>query len=263
MSRRENGALSGGVELSELVSYLDQFLEAGEFEDYGPNGLQVEGSRQVSKIVTGVSACIELFERARDAQAQAILVHHGLFWNGLSPVLTGSLRRRIGVLIEAEMSLLGYHLPLDAHQTLGNNVLAAEGLGLAEITPFGMAKGRLVGYRGVFAEALHTLTLADRCRDLFGQEPLLLGSRDALVRTVAVVSGGAQSLLHEAIAAGVDAFITGEASEWVTNLSRESGICYVAAGHHATERLGIKALGKHLAQQFGLDSEFIDIPNPV
>lgn len=263
MSRRENASSSGTIELPKLVSYLDEFLEAREFEDYGPNGLQVEGSGPISKIATGVSACLELFERARDREAQAILVHHGLFWNGLSPVLTGSLRRRIGVLIESELSLLGYHLPLDAHQTLGNNVLAAKGLGLADLTPFGIAKGRAVGYRGVFTEALDPLSLADRCRNLFGQKPLLLGRSDDPIRSVAVVSGGAQALLHEAIAARVDAFITGEASEWVTNLSRESGICYVAAGHHATERLGVQALGEHLAQKFGLESEFIDIPNPV
>jgi dinuclear metal center YbgI/SA1388 family protein len=254
---------TGSVSLADLVSHLEEFLEVAEFEDYGPNGLQVEGKRTIHKIVTGVSACADLFARAEEARADAVIVHHGLFWNNLSPVLTGAHYRRIAELIRTETSLLAYHLPLDAHPEVGNNALAAAELGLESLEPFGTAKGRPIGCRGAWAEPLPVEALAARCRAAFRQEPLLLGETARPVRTVAVVSGGAQNLLHEAIAAGVDAFVTGEASEWVTHLAQETGTCFVSAGHHATERLGIRALGEHLRQRWGVDVEFVDIPNPV
>jgi dinuclear metal center YbgI/SA1388 family protein len=252
------------VALEELVAYLDHYLDATRFPDYGPNGLQVDGKSTVETLVTGVSACGELFDRAAEIGADAILVHHGLFWDSSPSALTGVQYRRVAQLISSNTSLIAYHLPLDAHGEIGNNALAARQLELEELQPFGDSKGNSIGFRGSFSQPISAKELGARCRHLFGQEPLLLGAvSSARLQNVAIVSGGAQSLLHQAIREGLDAFITGEASEWVTNLSREAGICYVAAGHYATERLGVQALGEHLKRAFGIRVDFVDIPNPV
>ena len=264
MSSEERGVTTGSTRLSELVDYLDRFLGAADYEDYGPNGLQVEGRRTVTRLVTGVSACGALFERAIETGADAVVVHHGLFWNNLSRRLTGVQYRRVSQLVHAGTSLIAYHLPLDAHPKIGNNALAAEALQLQNLGPFGEARGRMIGVRGSLPEALSAQDLGVLCETVFGQAPQILGNDDSHdLRSVAIVSGGAQEQLYQAISAGVDVFLTGEASEWVTNLAREAGICYVAAGHHATERLGVRALGAHLADRFGIRADFIDVPNPV
>jgi dinuclear metal center YbgI/SA1388 family protein len=249
--------------LTELVTYLDQYLDASRGRDYGPNGLQVEGKEEVRKIVTGVSACQELFVRAREAGADAVLVHHGLFWDGMPRTLTGFQYRRVAELIRGEMSLIAYHLPLDRHPELGNNALAGRAFGLADLEPFGLHEGLPVGFKGLFPEPIAAAELVERCRRVYDQEPLaFLGGPDP-VKSLGIISGGAQQELYQAIGDGLDAYVTGEVSEWVMNVSREAGIHYLAAGHYATERLGIRALGEHLAERFGVEAEFIDVPNPV
>ena len=251
------------VDLVELVEYLDRLLAAGEGSDVCPNGLQVEGRPRVHRLVTGVSACHELFETARQREADAVLVHHGIFWRGDAQVLRGVQYRRVAELVRGEMSLLAYHLPLDRHPELGNNALAARALGLGELAPFGDLGDETWGFRGRFAEPVSMNRFVERCRELFGVEPLVFAHGPDPLRSAGIVSGGAQRALSQAIDAGIDLFLTGEASEWVMNLAREAGIHFIAAGHYATERLGVRALGEHLADRFGIRVEFIDIPNPV
>ena len=253
----------GELTIQELVAHCDALLDIHATRDFGPNGLQVEGKRPVRKIVTGVSACLELFERARDAGADAVLVHHGVFWDSQPRQLTGWQGRRVGALYESGTHLVAYHLPLDRHGELGNNILAAKGLGLYSIEPFAEYHGTAIGFRGRYPEPLSPGEFTARCEKLFGQAPqAFLFGRDE-ISTVGIVSGGAQGELHQAIAAGLDAYVTGEASEWVMNIAREARIHYLAAGHYATERLGIRALGEHLSRRFGLEHEFVDVPNPV
>jgi len=252
-----------GIGLSALVAYLDELLEARKGSDFGPNGLQVEGRERVHKLVTGVSACGELFARARAAGADAVLVHHGLFWEGQPLTLTGFRYRRVAELIHAGISLIAYHLPLDRNPDLGNNALAARAFGLADVEPFGEHGGMPIGCKGRFAEPLAPARLVEICRTVFGQEPLAFLFGCESIATVGLISGGGQHELYEAIAQGLDAYVTGEASEWVMNVARDAGIHYLAAGHHATERLGVRALGEHLARRFALEVEFVDVPNPV
>jgi dinuclear metal center YbgI/SA1388 family protein len=251
------------IALQVLVDYLDNLLGASEGEDYGPNGLQVAGPTEVGKIITGVSACQELFLRARAAQAQAILVHHGILWAGAPQALIGSHFKRVSALIEGGLGLLAYHLPLDRHPDLGNNSLAARSLGLTNLDTFAPHKGLDIGFKGSFETPVSLDALVSACTSLFGQEPLVIAGGPESIRTAGVISGAGQDALHEAIKQGLDVFITGEASEWVMNVAVESGIHYIAAGHYATERLGIRALGDHLRDHFGIDVEFVDIPNPV
>jgi dinuclear metal center YbgI/SA1388 family protein len=253
----------GAVETRELVRYLDEYLDAGATSDYGPNGLQVEGAATVRKLVTGVSACRDLFLRAVATAADAVLVHHGLFWRNTPQPLVGVQFARVAELVRNGLALLAYHLPLDRHPEVGNNALAARALGLGDLAPFARHEGSHVGWQGTFASPIAAAELAARCAELYGQQPLLLGDGERLVQRVGIVSGAAQGELHDAIAGGLDAFITGEASEWVTNVARESGVVYLAAGHYASERLGVRALGEHLAERFGIAVEFVDVPNPV
>ena len=245
-----------------LVSHLDQYLDS-RGRDYGPNGLQVEGREEIRKIITGVSACQELFVRAREAGADAVLVHHGLFWEGMPRTLTGFQYRRVAELIRGEMSLIAYHLPLDRHLEVGNNAVAGRQLGMRRIEPFGEHDGLPVGVKGLFPEPVSPEELVERCRQVYGQEPLAYLSGPASISTLGVISGGGQREFYSAIAEGLDAYLTGEVTEWVMNVSREARTHYLAAGHYATERLGVRALGEHLAERFGIEVEFIDVPNPA
>lgn len=246
-----------------LLAHLDQLLDASRGRDYGPNGLQVEGRDEIRKVVTGVSACEELFVRAREAGADAVLVHHGIFWDGMPRVLTGVQYRRVAELIRGEMNLLAYHLPLDRHDGLGNNILAGREFGLEDLEPFGFHDGLPVGFKGRFPEPIAATELAERCERIYQQKPLAFLHGPDPVRSLGIISGGAQRDFYTAIDDGLDAYITGEVSEWVMNVAREARVHYLAAGHYATERLGIRALGEHLREKFGLDVEFIDVPNPV
>jgi dinuclear metal center YbgI/SA1388 family protein len=252
------------MEIRALVEYCDQLLDVASGSDYGPNGLQVEGTRDVRRIVTGVSAGVELFEKAVAAGADAVVVHHGILWSsfGAQP-LAGYYGRRMRAIVESGMHLLAYHLPLDRHAELGNNALAARRLGLYALEPFGVHEGQTVGFRGRYPEPLAAAELVRRCGEVFGREPLAFLAGPDPVGTVGIISGGAQRELYQAIDAGLDAYITGEAAEWVMNVAREARIHFLACGHYATERLGIQALGEHLAARFELEHRFIELPNPV
>lgn len=250
------------VDRSDLVAWLDERLDLST-PDYGPNGLQVEGAERIERVALGVSACRELFERAAEWRAEAILVHHGIFWDGMPRALTGVQYRRVKALIEADLNLIACHLPLDAHPEIGNNAVAAREFGLVDIEPFGEHNQQSIGFSGRFAEPISAQQLVAECMRIFGQEPQAFLDGPDAVSSLGIISGGAQKEFHQAIAAGLDAYITGEVSEWVMNWARESGTHYLAAGHYATERLGIKALGEELAAEFGVEVEFFDIPNPV
>jgi dinuclear metal center YbgI/SA1388 family protein len=251
------------VDRDDLVTYLDAFLSADAGPDFCPNGLQVEGTPTIRRLVTGVSACQELFQRARKQQADAILVHHGIFWEGDPRVITGIQRTRVAELIEGNLNLIAYHLPLDRHPEVGNNAVASQRLGLSRLSPFGDYSGGNLGFSGEFDAPIPIASLLERCQSVFQQEPLCFPEGPELVATVGMISGAAEGSFREAVAAGLDAYITGEASEWVMNVARESGTHFIAAGHYATERLGVQTLGKHLAEKFGLEVCFEEIANPV
>lgn len=248
------------MELKQLVNYTRQILQVEQFTDYCPNGLQVEGKPLVNKIVTGVSASMALLEAAKEVGADAILVHHGYFWKSEGACVVGMKRNRLKFLLENEISLLAYHLPLDAHVELGNNAQLAKVLDLDVSAGSGNQDLVLQGS----LHAPQTLNaFSEHIAKRLGRTPLVIGELSQMVSKVAWCTGGAQGYMNEAIALGVDAFISGEISEQTVHLARESGVAYIAAGHHATERYGVKALGEHLASQFGIAHEFIDIDNPV
>ncbi len=244
----------------ELEAHLNTYLNASAFRDYCPNGLQVEGRDEVKRIVTGVTASAALIEAAIAARADAILVHHGYFWKGEDGRITGMRRQRIGALIESNINLFAFHLPLDAHAELGNNVALARQLGLTVEGTFGEQN---IGFYGRTALPMPLSEFIRHVEAKLGRAPLSLGDPKRTVARVAWCTGGAQSFFEEATQLKVDAFVSGEVSEQSTHIARESGVAYIAAGHHATERYGVQALGAHLAATFGLEHQFIDIDNPV
>jgi dinuclear metal center YbgI/SA1388 family protein len=248
------------MELSRLVGYLQQILQPERFSDYCPNGLQIQGRPNVLKIVSGVTASMDLLKAAAYAEADAVLVHHGFFWKNEDPCIVGIKQKRIKFLLDHNMSLLAYHLPLDAHPELGNNAQLANRLGL---NLEGCTGNQNILAYGTFSE-LRMLGEFSEFVDLqLNRTPMVIGSDSKQIQRVAWCSGGAQSYMQDAIDLGVDLFISGEISEQTYHLARESGVAYMAAGHHATERYGVKALGDHLASHFSISHEFIDIHNPV
>ena len=244
----------------ELVNYLDGLLMPGKFRDYCPNGLQVEGRSEIGRIVAGVTASQALLDAAVDHQADAILVHHGYFWKGEDGRVTGIRRKRLATLLANDVNLLAYHLPLDAHPELGNNAQLASRLGWVPDGRFGEQD---IAWLGTLAEPCDLAALAAKVAVVLGREPMVVGDGGRPIRRVAWCSGGAQGYFEQAIALGVDAFLSGEISEQTVHLARESGVAYLAAGHHATERYGVQALAGHLAQRFALSCSFIDLDNPV
>jgi dinuclear metal center YbgI/SA1388 family protein len=243
---------------AELIRYLDDLLDPASFDDLGPNGLQVPAPGEIQRVATGVTAQRALFERAIEAEAQLVLVHHGLFWSFAPPGLTPVLAERLRPLFKHDVALAAYHLPLDAHPEVGNNALLAEGLGAARHEPFaGIGRG------ATFADPPPAAELSRRVAELTGREPLVFDAGPPAVRRLAIVSGGAASRLGQAVAEGYDAFLTGEPKENVMADAREAGIHFIAAGHYATETLGVRRLGDLLAERFGIDHVWIDIPNPV
>ncbi|HEY3326202.1 MAG TPA: Nif3-like dinuclear metal center hexameric protein [Novimethylophilus sp.] len=246
--------------IKSLLDYTGQLLEIERFRDYCPNGLQVEGRPQVKTLISGVSASQQLLEAAAEAGADAILVHHGWFWKNDALPVTGIRRRRLKFLLEREINLVAYHLPLDAHPRLGNNAQLAQQLGFDIDGWFGEQQ---TGAYGVLQAPSTLLDLGVRVERALRHKPLLIGEPQRQIRSIAWCTGAAQDYLQLAIELGVDAFLTGEVSEHTVHLSRESGVAFIAAGHHATERGGIKALGEHLAAHFGLTHRFIDIDNPA
>ena len=244
--------------LHEVISFLDELLEAADFPDYGPNGLQVPGAAEVMVVATGVSAHRDLFERAATAGAQLVITHHGLFWDFHPRSLSPTMRERLRVLLDNDISLAGYHLPLDAHPEVGNNALICEALGLELGERFGG-----VGWVGSNEAGIPFPEFLARCTTEFGQEPLVWDAGPEVVRTVGVVSGAAHSSLTEAISLGLDAFITGEPAEHTMADAREAGIHFLACGHYATETLGVRRLGELLRERFAIAHEFVDLPNPI
>jgi dinuclear metal center YbgI/SA1388 family protein len=249
--------------LTELVGHLDDLLEIGSFRDYGPNGLQVPGADEVSRVVTGVSAHLELFEAAAAAEAQLVVAHHGLFWDFHPRSITPEMKRRLRLLFDRDISLAGYHLPLDAHPEVGNNALICEALGLERAEPFGEHRGQTVGFVGRSADGVPFDELRRRCADVFGQEPFAWETGPEMVHSIGIVSGAAASSFGEAIARGLDAFLTGEPAEHVMADARESGTHFIAAGHYATETLGVRRLGELLSDRFGVEHHFVEVPNPI
>ncbi len=249
--------------LYEIVSYANELLETDRIKDYCPNGLQVEGKKEVRRIVTGVSACMELFEEATRRNADAIVVHHGMFWDSDPKPVKGSLKARIKFLLDNDLSLIGYHLPLDRHAEVGNNIELVRKLGLVDPKPFGMYGAQSISYIartaeptpvGEFIKTVSQVTMREARCHLFGPK---------LINLVSICSGGAPGLLREAIKRKADLFVTGEEAEWIYHLSKEEGIHYVAAGHHATERLGVIALGERIKEKFGVEVVFVDVANPI
>lgn len=252
------------MDLYQLVAQLDEVLGAEDVPDYCPNGLQVEGRRQVARVVTGVSASRALFLRALDHDADAVLVHHGILWHAdAAPRLVGSFRERVRLLLENDLSLIAYHLPLDRHPTHGNAAQLARRLGLEELEPFGEHRGVSVGVCGVFQAPIPAHELFEAVAVACDREPQVFEGDRRLVTSVGIVTGAAQRDYHHAVAAGLDAFITGEVSEWVMQQAAEDGVHYLAAGHYATERFGVQALGRLLTERWGVQADFVDIPNPV
>lgn len=248
------------MELYKLEAYAGELLEAARFSDYCPNGVQVEGRTDIGLLVSGVTASLDLIKAAVAAGADAILVHHGYFWKNEDARIAGVKRARIELLLRHNISLLAYHLPLDAHPEVGNNAQLALRLGFAVEGWFGE---QATACYGTLAGPLALEQLGEGVRDRLGRTPLLVGDLKRKVRRIAWCSGGAQSYFEEAIRLGVDVFLTGEISEQNVHLARETGVAFISAGHHATERYGVQALGEHLAARFGIRHRYIEIDNPV
>lgn len=250
------------IELAELQAYCHDLLEVDRFDDYCPNGLQVAGRSPVRRLVTGVTACQALIDAAVAREADAILVHHGWFWRGEDPCIVGLKHRRLATLLRHDIALLAYHLPLDAHPVYGNNAQLARRLGLSVEGRFGRERPQL-GLHGRLAEPESGAGFAKRIEQALGRAPLHVAGGERPIRSVAWCSGAAQGHIEQAVQLGVDAYLTGEVSEQTVHVARENGIHFFAAGHHATERDGVRALGEHLAAEFALEVIFVDVPNPA
>jgi dinuclear metal center YbgI/SA1388 family protein len=248
-----------GLARDALTKHLAETLDINRFRDYCPNGLQVEGKSQIRCLISGVTASLALLEAAIDVNADAVLVHHGYFWRGEDPRVVGTRRARLKLLLDHDVNLFAYHLPLDAHPELGNNAQLAKQLGFEATGRFGEQD---LGWFGHVSAA----TIADLMRVVevsLGRPPLLIGDPSQRVERVAWCTGAAQNSFEQAIDAGASVYLSGEISEQTVHLARETGVAYLACGHHATERFGVQALGNHVAHQFGIHHQFIDIPNPV
>jgi dinuclear metal center YbgI/SA1388 family protein len=248
----------------EIIAFCDELLEIGSFEDYGPNGLQVPGGREVRKVATGVSANLELLDAAVASGAQLVLTHHGLLWGDEVSPLSVPMAARLRALLCSDVSLAAYHLPLDANREIGNNAMLRDALGLAaDDRPFGQAKGSAVGVIGRADEPIDLAELRRRLTDAVGREPLVFDAGPEGISTVGIVTGGGSFAIHEAGRLGLDALVTGEPSEPVMGEAREYGVHFLAGGHYATETFGIRRLGKLIAERFSVEHEFIDVPNPI
>lgn len=244
----------------ELENHLNQLLDLPRFQDYCPNGLQVEGRHHIHTLISGVTASLDLLQAAITARADAILVHHGYFWRGEDLCITGMKNRRIALLITNQINLFAYHLPLDAHPQFGNNALLGKKLGLIETGRFG---DQNIAVHGELVQATTLGALGEKISRILLRKPMMIGDPDKTIRRIAWCTGAAQNYFEAAIRQGVDAFITGEISEQSVHAARESGVAFIAAGHHATERYGVQALGDHIAQNFDIQHQYIDIENPV
>ena len=248
------------MQLSELCEFCDDYLRVGEFDDYCPNGLQVESTAEVERIVCGVTASQALIDAATDLGADTILVHHGYFWKGEAQPITGLKGQRIRSLIQNKINLLAFHLPLDAHPEVGNNVQLAKQLDWQVTQSFG--EQGLV-FEGRLDKPQSAEQLVENINSGLNTQALLISGGEHRVERLAWCTGAAQGFIEAAVARGVDAFVSGEISEQTTHIARESGLHYIAAGHHATERYGVQALAAEISKRFGVEQQFVDIPNPV
>lgn len=251
------------VHVVDLIQYITELLAVDRFKDYAPNGLQVEGRREINRLVCGVTASRALIDAALEAGADAILVHHGYFWKGEDPCLVGMKAERIRRLLNNDINLLAYHLPLDAHAELGNNAQLAERLGFTIEGRFIGDADTGIGMYGSLSAAMSGEALAAHISSVLERVPLHIKGSDRPVKRIAWCSGGAQGYIEQAVALGVDAYLTGEVSEHTVHVAREYGLHFFAAGHHATERYGVQALAAHLGDKFNLKQHYIEIENPV
>ncbi len=251
------------ISRTECLSYLETILEPDKFQDYCPNGLQVAGREHISTLVTGVTASQDLLDAALDLEADTILVHHGYFWRGEDPRVVGIKQRRLKQLLMNDINLIAYHLPLDAHAVMGNNAQLAKLLeiDIQDSIP-GTGEPNLAWY-GYLKSPVTAQEFADKISRALQRSPLFIEGHGRQIKSIGWCGGAAQAYIEQAAALGLDAFISGEISEQTVHLARELGIHYFAAGHHATERYGVQALGKHLAEKFDLQHQFIDIDNPA
>jgi len=251
------------AKLVDIVTFLNDLLKIDQYADYCPNGLQVEGRSEVSKVITGVTASQALIDSAIDEGADIILVHHGYFWRGESQAITGIKKNRIKKLLQQDVSLLAYHLPLDGHKELGNNAQLAEKLGLTVQGWFG-PEGKDICLQGELKIPMSSEQFSNVIHKALSRKPLHIGATEnKTISSVALCTGGAQSYFEAAIAKNVDAYITGEVSEQCFHLAKETGVDYFSAGHHATERYGVLAIGNLLTKNFSVDHKFLDVDNPV
>lgn len=250
------------IDITRLVSALNGYLNVDSIADYCPNGLQIQGRNSIQRVVSGVTASQALIDEAIKLNADAILVHHGYFWKNENPCITGMKYKRIKSLLEHDINLLAYHLPLDIHPEVGNNVLLGKLLGLTVTGPLEANNPHSVGLIGELDTPMTSQEFAQLIEQKLARTPLVIDCEKP-IRTVAWCTGGAQGYIEHAIVAGVDAFITGEISEHSTHSALENDLSYFSAGHHATERYGVQALGEWIAERFGIEHQFIDCPNPV
>ena len=258
-------AVSGTTMITrtKCLSYIETLLEPARFQDYCPNGLQVSGKEHINTLISGVTASQALIDAAIELEADTILVHHGFFWRGEDPRVIGIKQRRLKQLLMNDINLIAYHLPLDAHPNLGNNAQLAGVLGLAIDGRISGTGDPAIGMCGCFAESKSVPEFVDELGQHLGREPLVIQGHNRPMTTIGWCTGAAQGYIEQAAELGLDAYLSGEVSEQTAHLARELGINYFAAGHHATERYGVKALGEHLAEQFEIQHQFIDIDNPV
>lgn len=251
------------ITTNELEIYLNQYLSSDKFEDYAPNGLQIEGKNEINQICSAVTASLDVIETAITRQADALIVHHGYFWKGENNIIRGIKRERIGKIIENNINLFAYHLPLDTHLDIGNNICLAELLDFKSPQGFKAQKIDNLLWSGFLSNPLSTEDFCSFLSEKLNRKPLLIAGSNSVIEKVAWCSGAAQDLIEHAYNLGADAFISGEVSERTYHQAKELGIDYFACGHHATERYGIQALGQHLSTKFGLRHHFIDSDNPV
>jgi dinuclear metal center YbgI/SA1388 family protein len=250
------------MDRDKLSNYLIVLLKPGELSDSCPNGLQVEGRDKINKIITGVSASVELFKRAIKENAHAIIVHHGIIWDFERPLYAGAYKERIGLLLKNNLNLYAFHLPLDVHPRLGNNIKLAELLGIKNCQPFGEHKGQYIGLHGMI-NPVNKEKFFVKIENILRRKPLIFPYGPEKIKSIAIITGGAQKYIKEAVTKNIDAYITGEVSEHIMHYTKEEKIHFISGGHYATEKFGIIALSEHLAKKFKIKVKFIDIPNPV
>ena len=248
--------------LNDIASYADRYLQIKSFKDYAPNGLQVDSTRAIRCLILGVTASQSLIDAAIENSGDALLVHHGYFWRNENPTIRGMKAKRLRTLLENDIGLLAYHLPLDAHDEVGNNVQLARRLGISLKGTFGDLGGIPLARHGTVSPC-GADDLARKIEQVLSRPPQLIAGGGSQIETVGLCTGAAQDCIEDAARLGLDAYISGEISERTVHIAREEGIHYYAAGHHATERYGVQALGKHLAEHFQIDHRYIEVDNPV